>query len=130
MTDAGEELRREAPSLEAGREDAMEEVEVERREAELTVRGALPRLAALPITGGEVGFEEGAGDDFVAGLSHEEKKSSSPPCDTGVAATSAPSTKILSGNLGVCSYRNARAKRNDHSLGGILPDTSCKLFLI
>ena len=105
-TEGVEEFRREAPSLDAGR-DATEVVELERREAELTVRGAaVPALADLPMTGGGVGLEDVTGALGAAGLSQEEKKSSSsPPFVAGAETGSAPSTTILSGCLYFLSHQ-------------------------
>lgn len=69
-----EDINLEAPSLVAGRE-AEPRDEFDRRDDELTVRGA---EAERPIIGGAAGVD-GADDvtGFAAGLSHEEKKSSS-----------------------------------------------------
>ena len=72
---AGEELRRDAPSLDAGREPG--EVVEERREEELIVRGAAVAEAARPRTGTDAAGVLAAG--LAAGLSHDEKKSSSSP---------------------------------------------------
>lgn len=93
-----DELSREAPSLDAGREAPVPIEELERREEELTVRGA---EAERPMMGGGVAEGEGALEDgFDAGLSHEEKKSSSAPFAGEVAGVSeTPSTAILAGNL-------------------------------
>ena len=106
----GEELRRDAPSLEVGREPAGE-VEA-RREEELTVReaaGAVPvddALAARPMIGGGAGAEAVTGFE-AAGFCQDEKKSSSSPVappEAGLAVASAvPSTTIRVGNLCVHS---------------------------
>lgn len=108
VIEEAEEFKRDAPSLEAGFEDPSEEVEFERRDAELTVLGALPTLAALPITGGDVGLDDAAGEgDLTVGLSHDEKKSSSAFAAAGVPAESAPSTTTFSGDLGLLSYHDS-----------------------
>ena len=97
---AGDEFRREAPSLEAGRDGLDVD---ERSEEELMVRGAAATVAARPMTGGVAGVRGAELVDFAAGLSQEEKKSSSAPslaADAGVAApVSTPSTTTPLGNL-------------------------------
>ena len=98
---AGEELRRDAPSFDAGREPG--EVVEERREEELMVRGAAVAEAARPSTGTDAAGVLAELVGLEAGLSHEEKKSSSSapaPLDAAAAATSVmPSTKMRSGCL-------------------------------
>ena len=94
----GDEFRRDAPSLEAGREV----LEVgERSEEEVIVRGAM--VAARPMTGGDTGVCGAELVGFAAGLSQEEKKSSSAAAlgaEVGVAApVSTPSTTTPLGNL-------------------------------
>ena len=117
--DVADELRREAPSLEAGRAPAPVVV-LARRDAELTVRGAVVALAERPMTGGAVGLEDVGGDLGVAGLSQEEKKSSSsPPAAAGFAVGSAPSTVILSGNLG--AFYNTALGETKYILTGQCP---------
>ena len=95
----GEETR-DAPSLDAGL-DAPEPIEeLERKVDELTVRGAPGEEADRPMMGGpDAGAVLALAGLDAAGLSHEEKKSSSPfvAALPGVSAT--PSTKILVGNL-------------------------------
>ena len=126
-----EEFRRDAPSFEAGREPTVV-VELERRDAELTVLGpvdALEALAERPITGGAVGFE-GAGVALgAAGLSHEEKKSSSSALAAGVALLSvAPSTTTLSGYLHTVSIK-ATLEYED-LLGGVFFNATGEFLLI
>lgn len=91
----GDEFRRDAPSLEAGREV----LEVgERSEEEVIVRGAI--VAARPMTGGDTGVCGAELVGFAAGLSQEEKKSSSATALEGVAVpVSTPSTTTPLGNL-------------------------------
>ena len=104
-----EELRREAPSVEAGREPGP--AELARKEAELTVRGALPALDDRPMIGGADGFDDVDEVLGAAGLSQEEKKSSSSPLAlAGAAADSAPSTTTFSGNLGGYGQGNEQLK--------------------
>lgn len=99
-----EEFRREAPSLDAGLEAAED---VERRDEELTVRGAEVAEAERPISGGPEGVEAAGVDGFDAGLSQEEKKSSSSAVAVGVDTTSAaPSTNIRAGYLSVHNISN------------------------
>ena len=78
----------------------MELDEDERREDELMVRG-VATVAARPRTGGAAGVEGIEFEVFVAaGLSQEEKKSSSPSAGVEDAVVSAmPSTKMRVGNL-------------------------------
>lgn len=91
-----------------------------RRDAELTVRGAVVALAERPMTGGAAGLEDVGGDLGVAGLSQEEKKSSSsPPAAAVFAVGSAPSTVILSGNLG--TVYDAALVETRHILTGQCP---------
>lgn len=94
----GEETR-DAPSLDAGLDAPVPIEELERRVDELTVRGAPGEEADRPMTGGPDAGAELVLAGLDAGLSHEEKKSSSPLVASlpGVSAT--PSTKILVGNL-------------------------------
>ncbi len=123
-TDVADEFRREAPSLDAGREPTVEELE--RRDAELTVRGpvgALEALAERPMTGGAAGLEDVGAGLGAAGLSQDEKKSSSSPPAFGVGAaetSAAPSTTIFSGYLRDHQYKTS--KQTDK--GEVLSDTS------
>ena len=104
---APEELRREAPSFEAGREPPPFSGAA-RKEDELTVRGVTGGLSAeeaLPAreSGSGFGLDAAAGGLGVAGLFQELKKSSSPPpllsWEVGVETSGSPSTKIPAGNL-------------------------------
>lgn len=100
-----DDVRREAPSF-PGRPEAG--VELERKEDEEMVRGAGEAIEDTddaadwerPMTGGGVGVD---GNDGVpgleAGLSQDEKKSSSSACVGGVGEASRPSTKIRCGYL-------------------------------
>lgn len=132
-TDVADEFRREAPSLDAGREPAVEELE--RRDAELTVRGpvgALEALAERPITGGAAGLEDVGAGLGAAGLSHDEKKSSSSPPAFGVGAaemSAAPSTTIFSGYLQIHQYGPSKAGYKN-SPGNILLHAARKLLLV
>lgn len=107
------EERRDAPNF-AGLDEPKPPVEdVERNEEEVTVRGPVVAEDAEvdrdPMTGGgagEAGLEEVGVEGLEAGLSHEEKKSSSafsPPPLAGVAEVdlevSTPSTEMPYGNL-------------------------------
>lgn len=98
MDVAGDELRRDAPSFEEGRDPGVVE---ERREAELTARGAAVADAERPSTGTDaVGVADDEG--FAAGLSQEEKKSSSSPpagAEAAAGASVIPSTKMRAGYL-------------------------------
>jgi len=87
--------------------------ELERREEDVTVRGAAATGAdggagagaetVRPMDGGAVGFDGAeAGLALEAGLSQDEKKSSSSAAAAGSAAdleVSTPSTTMPSGNL-------------------------------
>lgn len=96
---AGDELRRDAPSFEPGREPGVEFV---RRDEELMVRGPVVVDAARPMTGTPAGVDAAELAGLAAGLSHEEKESSSsfPAAGVADAATvSIPSTKMRVGYL-------------------------------
>lgn len=109
------EERRDAPNF-TGLEEPKPPVEdVERNEDEVTVRGPVvaddAEVERDPITGGGAGvegLEEVGVEGLEAGLSHEEKKSSSafsPPPLAGVAEldleVSTPSTEMPYGNLSI-----------------------------
>lgn len=95
-----DDVRREALSL-AGRPEAG--VELERKEEDEMVRGAGETIEDTddaadwerPMMGGELGVD---GNDGVpgleAGLSQDEKKSSSSACVGGVGEASTPSIKM------------------------------------
>lgn len=100
-----DDVNRDAPSL-LGRPAAGDDVE--RNEDDEIVRGAGDAMEVAeeaaegvrPMIGGEVGADEGAGVlGFEAGLSQDEKKSSSSAWAEGVGAASIPSTNNFVGNL-------------------------------
>jgi len=86
-----EEFNREAFSFDVGRLTFV--VEVDRMEEDVTVRGVVFCVgAARPITGGGVGVDVVGLGEELAGLSHEEKKSSS-----SLAAALASVDEVISG---------------------------------
>ena len=125
-----DEVSLEAPSLDPGRDPGDV---FERREEELIVRGAVGAVAARPRTGGPEGVEDAEPVGFAAGLSHDEKKSSSsPPAADAVAgvATSIPSTNIRVGYLRARLTYRAAEEGSYYALGYVCFDTFREFFLI
>ena len=86
-----DEFSREALNFEVGRPIFV--VEVDRMEEDVTVRGVVFWVGVVrPITGGGTGVDVVGLEEELAGLSHEEKKSSS-----SLAAALASADDVISG---------------------------------
>ena len=107
----------EAPNFDA-RADVAEEVEEERRDEELTVRGEVtggtgtnPGEGVRPSTGGvRMGEDVPDGGLGVDGLLQDVKKSSASGPSAGAVCDSMPSTIIPLGNLFHRQFRRERSR--------------------